>query len=101
MKYNINLILFIFFTTQLTQASKIIIQYEIGMEKNKDIAIAIFETKYNIPRSLIMEKKGNCFGQKEDAKFLHLCINKKGELTQLSSHINLKIKSLLSFKSLI
>jgi hypothetical protein len=61
------------------------------------IVKAYFISKYNIPRELIKVKRSNC-EEKEDNRYLQLCINQKGELIQLSSNIDFKIKSLSIFK---
>ncbi len=43
----------------------------------------IFQNKYNIPAEIIhIREKAEC--KQQDSRFLELCINRKGELIQLS-----------------
>lgn len=56
-----------------------------------------FITEYKIPKSLIITLEGSCT-RMDERKYLDLCINEKGELLKLSSHIDFQIKSLSIFK---
>jgi|TARA_B100000749_G_C18082472_1_gene324285 hypothetical protein len=81
------------------QASMIHIGYEDQNFNKAKLVQNIFEKKYNIPKSLIkVFKQQKC--QPRDPRFLFICINKKGELLQLSNiNLNQIRKSLKVFKN--
>lgn len=76
-------------------ASMIIIQHE-NREFEALRVKEYFMHEYQIPKSLIRVQQRSC-NKSIDNRFLHLCVNKKGELLQLSSNIDFQIKSLSTF----
>lgn len=98
MTYLFKKIAIIFCISINVYSSQINIYFYEAFSKESIIIKEIFMTKYNIPSYLIKRiETSKC--ESIDKRFLEICINKKGELTQLSNMKTKKIvTSLLAFK---
>ena len=80
-------------------SSQVRVYYHPGEKSKALIVKQIFETKFSVPNQLIVLKKSQeCHSQ--DARFLELCINKKGKLLELpNTYIDKIKKSIRTFSS--
>jgi hypothetical protein len=90
----------LFFSLLLVSTNAFSSMILIGHNNQESNAIKIkdyFISEYRIPKELILIKRSECL-EEVDRRYLQLCVNKKGELIQLSSNIDFQIKSLSTFK---
>ncbi len=101
MKFIIKIFLFLIFTISNTSAAQINILYETSLVK-KQLLISLkhhFISEYGVPNKLINIKRVlNC--GIVDRRYLEVCINSKGNLTEIPN-INKRdiLKSLKVFKT--
>ncbi len=94
MKLLFKLLLFFICINTSCYASMIHIFYTKNQRAEAQIVRQIFHQKYQVPLFIIkMIQSDQCKGS--DTRFLEMCINKKGELIELSNPNIVKIKKSL------